>query len=517
MASTTRKTWFIAFIVSLGGFLYGFDAAIISGVMNYVTPEFDLSTSEQGWVPSSPLFAAMFAMLISGRASDILGRKKMLLIIAFTYALSALLSAYATGFHMLWIARMIGGIAFGAALVIAPVYIAEVSSAEARGKLVSIQQLNIVLGFFAAFLSNYYINNAFTSESTSFLTNANVWRFMLAVELLPALLYFILLFFVPRSPRWLFIQERDAEAVEVLTNIHGTQKGTLAASTIVKSLSEARKNKNKIQFKGLFKKPLRFVLTVGIGLGILQQITGINAVYYYATSIFKQTGIGTDAAFASGILLSLTTVLFTFVAIFLIDKMGRRPLLLVGVGGIAISMLLCGYGFQKATYAITEEKLMTLEPSIQEKLQYLTSKEYNNDIDFKNEMLTALGSQVYTNNEGAILEAATRMNPTLVLMGILGFIACFAFSLGPVMWVMLSELFPNRYRGLAIGFVGFLNGLSSWLVTQAFPWELVTWGNAITFYIYGVIALVGFFVFLKILPETKGKSLEELEKDLIKP
>lgn len=516
MKSSSKKTWFIAFVVSLGGFLYGFDAAIISGVMNYVTPEFDLNTSEQGWVPSSPLFAAMFAMLISGRASDILGRRKMLLIIAFTYALSALLSAYATGFHMLWIARMIGGVAFGAALVIAPVYIAEVSTPEARGKLVSIQQLNIVLGFFAAFLSNYYINSAFTSNTSSFLTLTNVWRFMLAVELIPALLYFVLLFFVPRSPRWLFIQERDQEAENILASIHGPEIAAVEASHIIKSLSEARKDKDKVQLKSLFKKSLRFVLTVGIGLAILQQVTGINAVYYYATSIFKQTGIGTDAAFASGILLSLTTVLFTFVAIFLIDKMGRRPLLLIGVGGIAISMLLCGYGFQKATYTLDATALATLEPSLQHKLGEFTSQVYDDDVSFKNEMIAALGSQEYATNEGAILEAATQMNPTLVLMGILGFIACFAFSLGPVMWVMLSELFPNRYRGLAIGFVGFLNGLSSWLVTQVFPWELATWGNAVTFYIYGIIALIGFFAFLKTLPETKGKSLEQLEKDLTK-
>nr|WP_299381328.1 sugar porter family MFS transporter [Allomuricauda sp.] len=516
MNSTSKKTWFIAFVVSLGGFLYGFDAAIISGVMNYVTPEFDLSTQEQGWVPSSPLFAAMFAMLVSGRASDVLGRKKMLLIIAFTYALSALLSAYATGFHMLWIARMIGGVAFGAALVIAPVYIAEVSTAEARGKLVSIQQLNIVLGFFAAFLSNYYINNAFTSGASSFLTITNVWRFMLAVELIPAVLYFILLFFVPKSPRWLFIKERDKEAENVLASIHGREKASKLASHIIKSLSGARKNNDRIRLKDLFKKSLRYVMGVGIGLAILQQVTGINAVYYYATSIFKQTGIGTDAAFASGILLSLTTVLFTFVAIFLIDKMGRRPLLLIGVGGIALSMILCGYGFQNATYSLEATTMANLEPALQDKLGSFTSEVFDDDVSFKREMIAILGSQEYASNEGAILEAATHMNSTLVLVGILGFIACFAFSLGPVMWVMLSELFPNRYRGLAIGFVGFLNGLSSWLVTQIFPWELANWGNAVTFYIYGVIALIGFFAFLKTLPETKGKSLEELEKDLIK-
>lgn len=516
MTNTSKKTWFIAFVVSLGGFLYGFDAAIISGVMNYVTPEFDLNTAEQGWVPSSPLFAAMFAMLISGRISDWIGRKKTLLFIAFLYALSAVLSAYAIGYHMLWIARMLGGVAFGAALIIAPVYIAEVSTAEARGKLVSIQQLNIVLGFFGAFLSNYFINSAYSSDSVSFLTAENVWRWMLAVELLPALLYFILLFFVPQSPRWLFVKERDAEAEKVLAAIHGLERASSEAITIVNSLKNARQSKERVQFKNLFHKSLAFVLTIGIFLGVLQQITGINAVYYYATSIFKQTGIGTDAAFASGILLSLTTVLFTFVAIFLIDKMGRRPLMLIGMAGIATSMLLCGYGFQTATYKLTPEALSGLEIQVQSKLEPFINKEYNNDIEFKRDVKKALGSKTYTDNEGALLEAAAAMNATLVLIGILGFIACFAFSLGPVMWVMLSELFPNRHRGLAIGFVGFLNGFSSWLITQIFPWELDTLGNATTFYIYGFIAFAGFFLLFKTLPETKGKSLEQLEKELIR-
>ena len=168
-----KKSIYVALVVSLGGFLYGFDAGIISGVMNYVTPEFNLNVNQQGWIPSSPLFAAMLAMLISGRLSDIVGRKKMLIIVAFLYALSAVLSAYAISYEMLYIARMIGGLAFGAALVIAPVYIAEISSAENRGKLVSVQQLNIVLGFFVAFLSNYYFNKIYTSGDSSFLTDEN--------------------------------------------------------------------------------------------------------------------------------------------------------------------------------------------------------------------------------------------------------------------------------------------------------------------------------------------------------
>ena len=194
----SKKLIRIAFVVSLGGFLFGFDAGIISGVMSYAGPEFNLSEGQMGWVVSLPSFAAMVAMLFCGRLSDIVGRKKILLAVAFFYALSALFSAYATSYEMLYIARMVGGLAFGSALVLAPMYIAEVSTAENRGKLVSIQQLNIVLGFFAAFLSNYFFNKYNTADST-FLTDDNVWRWMLGVELIPAILYFGALFFVPRA------------------------------------------------------------------------------------------------------------------------------------------------------------------------------------------------------------------------------------------------------------------------------------------------------------------------------
>jgi SP family arabinose:H+ symporter-like MFS transporter len=204
-------TIFISFIVALGGFLFGFDAGIISGVMSFAGPEFDLNEIQSGWVVSAPSFAAMISMLFSGRISDIIGRRKTLLFVAFLYAISALLSAISGSYEMLYLARIIGGVAFGAALVIAPIYIAEISTAENRGKLVSLQQLNIVFGFFAAFLSNYFFNKYNTSEST-FLTDENVWRWMLGVELFPAVFYFIFLFFIPRSPRWLYLKGKYEEA-----------------------------------------------------------------------------------------------------------------------------------------------------------------------------------------------------------------------------------------------------------------------------------------------------------------
>tara|TARA_B110000091_G_scaffold209713_1_gene251330 strand:- start:2766 stop:4325 length:1560 start_codon:yes stop_codon:yes gene_type:complete len=510
-----QKTYliFISFIVALGGFLFGFDAGIISGVMSYAEPAFNLNVIQSGWVVSAPSFAAMFAMLFSGRLSDTIGRKKLLLFVALLYAISAVLSAAAISYEMLYVARIIGGIAFGAALVLAPIYIAEISTAENRGKLVSIQQLNIVFGFFVAFLSNYFFNKYNTSEST-FLTDENVWRWMLGVEFIPALVYFVLLFFVPHSPRWLYLKGRFTEAKKVLVKIHGKERGAQEIKAIEENL-HANKNKTTLKIKDLLKPSLRFILVIGLVVGVLQQITGINAVYFYATSIFKQTGIGTDAAFSSGVLLSTISVIFTFVAIYLIDRMGRRPLLLIGTAGIAVSLLICAYGFNEATYKLSQEKINQFDFSDSEKLLPFADKEYANDVDFKTAIKTALGNQIYRKNDGAILAAATTINATLILVGILGFIACFAFSLGPVMWVLLSELYPIKYRGLAIGIIAFVNSLISSIVQLIFPWELSNLGNAATFFIFGLIALVGFFVLLRILPETKGKSLEALEIELI--
>ncbi|MDG1451529.1 MAG: sugar porter family MFS transporter, partial [Polaribacter sp.] len=426
-------TIFISFIVALGGFLFGFDAGIISGVMSFAGPEFNLNEIQSGWVVSAPSFAAMFAMLFSGRLSDLIGRKKTLIFVALLYAISAILSAVATSYEMLYIARIIGGVAFGAALVLAPMYIAEISTAENRGKLVSLQQLNIVFGFFAAFLSNYFFNK-YTASETTFLTDQNVWRWMLGVELIPAVCYFIFLFFVPKSPRWLYLKGNFEEAKKVLTQIHGVERGRLEIE-IIDSNIHADKNKTALKLKDLLKPSLRFILIVGLIIGVLQQITGINAVYFYATSIFKQTGIGTDAAFSSGVLLSTISVLFTFVAIYLIDRMGRRPLLLIGTAGIAVSLLLCAYGFNQATYQLTTKKINQLEFSESQKLLPFANKVYENDLDFKNEIKAALGNNTYNKNDGAILEKATKINANLILIGILGFIACFAFSLGPVMWV----------------------------------------------------------------------------------
>jgi len=312
----------------------------------------------------------------------------------------------------------------------------------------------------------------------------------------------------------LFLNKNYDAAKKVLIKIHGNERGEKENAAIEKNI-QAEKNKESLKLLYLLKPSLRFILVVGLVVGVLQQITGINAVYFYATSIFEQTGIGTDAAFSSGVLLSSISVIFTFIAIYLIDKMGRRPLLLAGTAGIAISLLVCAYGFNQATYQLTSEKINQLEFKESQQLLPFIDTVYDSDIAFKNDLKEALGNKVYSKNDGAILEVATSINATLILIGILGFIACFAFSLGPVMWVLLSELYPLKYRGLAIGVIAFVNSLISSLVQLVFPWELSTLGNSLTFFIFGMIALIGFFIMVKIVPETRGKSLEELEEEFV--
>jgi MFS family permease len=247
----------------------------------------------------------------------------------------------------------------------------------------------------------------------------------------------------------------------------------------------------------------------------LQQITGVNAIYFYATTIFEQSGIGADASFAQAVWVGIINVVFTILAMLLIDRLGRKPLLIIGLLGVAISMGITSHGFNQATYEWPMEHAEQLDGITVAMVADVTDRTYENDIVFKNAVRARLGEAMYREHEAAIIEVSARMNASLILIGILGFVASFAFSLGPVMWVMLSELFPNRVRGLAIALIGFVNSAVSWFVQLVFPWELSHLGNALTYLIYGVFALLGVVLLSAFLPETKGKSLEEIEQEYV--
>lgn len=506
-----RRTLLTALAVSMGGFLFGFDASVISGVIRFIKPEFGLSDLELGWVVSSPAFSAMFAMLVAGALSDALGRKRVLVIVAFLYAISAILSAIAPTTLVLVVARMLGGVAFGAALILAPMYIAEISPAEQRGRLVSVQQLNIVLGFSAAYFSNYYLLQAI--GDSGWITEATAWRWMLGIEAIPALIYFGVAFFIPFSPRWLMMKGRVEEAEAVLVWLHGPERASQEAALIKGRLDDSIQERT--EYKELLARGMRFVLAVGLLVGVLQQITGVNAIYFYATTIFEQSGVGADASFAQAVWVGIINVLFTILAMALIDRLGRKPLLLIGLLGVMLSMGITSYGFNQATYEWPSEHALTLEGIHPDAVSDVTDRVFESDKVFKKAVLGALGKEQYRIHESAIIEASASMNARLILAGILGFVTSFAFSLGPVMWVMLSELFPNRVRALAISAIGFVNSAVSWFVQFVFPWELTNLGNAITYLIYGLFALVGLIILWRILPETKGKSLEQIENEFV--
>ena len=459
MTSSTRYLTSTALIVALGGFLMGFDVSVISGVVRFVELEFELSPLQLGWVVSSLSLTAAVGMLASGPLSDRLGRRPVLQIAAVLFAVSAIASAVAPDYFTLVVARMLGGFGVGAALIVAPMYIAEMSPPASRGRFVSFNQLNIVVGISAAFFSNYLIltlgeSGAAWTESLR-LGEWN-WRWMLGIGTLPAVAYLLALSAVPESPRWLAMRGRDAEAMEVLAQVAGDGAGTVLRE--VKESIAAEAKLGRASWRVLLHPSLRLVMTIGIVVGILQQITGINAVFFYAPMIFERSGIGTNAAFMQAALVGLANLVFTVVAMATIDRFGRRPLLVFGLSGIAACMLLLAWGFS----------------------------------------------------------AGDAANPRLILFGILGFVASFAVSLGPVMWVLFSELFPNRVRGVAISFVGLANSATAFLVTLVFPWQLQSLGSSMTFLIYGVFAVAGLAFVMRVLPETKGRSLEELETLLVK-
>jgi len=519
VSSSSRYTATIALFVALGGFLMGFDASVISGVVGFIEVEFALTKIQLGWSVSSLSLTATLAMMLSGPLSDRIGRRPVLRIAALLFAVSAILSAVAPSFTWLVLARMLGGLGVGAALIIAPMYIAEMAPPDARGRLVSFNQLNIVIGISVAFFSNYLILTL--GESGAAWTEALRlgewnWRWMLGVETLPAVLYLVALLFVPESPRWLAMRGRDDEAREVLERVGGREQASDDLRAVKEAIA-AEAALGRVSPKTLLHPSLRLVMTIGISVGILQQITGINAVFFYAPMIFEQSGIGTNASFMQAALVGLVNLALTVVAMALIDRLGRRPLLGFGLTGIAVCMLTLAWGFGSATYQLDQAAVDALPADIdRQRLELVTDTTYESDTEFREALFAAIGQDVYKQHESELVSRAITMNPVLILFAILGFVASFAVSIGPIMWVLFSELFPNRVRGIAISFVGLINSSVAFMVTFIFPWQLETLGNSGTFLIYGVFAVVGLIFVMRILPETKGRSLEELETILVK-
>jgi MFS family permease len=502
----------VALIVALGGFVWGFDATVISGAVPFIQKYFQLTGDRGdlllGLAVSCLGWGVLGGTAVAGYFGDRFGRKKVLITTAVLFAVSSLASALTTHFWLFVAARVLGGIAVGGAILIAPVYIAEISPPKYRGSLVSLNQLMIVSGISASFFSNYYLVNV----------GENNWRWMLGMDAVPATLYFFLLFAVPESPRWLFGRGQEEQARRILAQAGGAQQAEEELGRIRQSFAEKAPG---VRLAGLFGPRMRFIMFIALAIAFFQQITGINAVFYYLPTIFAQTGGGIDDAFWRSVLVGLVNLGMTFVAIRFVDRLGRKPLLLIGAAGMAVSLLTCSWAFHDSTYGLTDKSFEVLQKNqaptgLIADLRAADKPVYRTETEYLEGLEKTLGADRVKAHKDTLVTAGLNIRSWLVLGAIMSFVASFAISLGPVMWVLLSEIFPNQYRGVAMSLVGFLNSATSASITFIFPWELSHFGSHGTFLGYGLMAVATLAFVFFFIPETKGKSLEELEGILMK-
>jgi sugar porter (SP) family MFS transporter len=498
-------TVLISLIVALGGFLLGFDSAVISGAVKGITVYFEMTDAMLGFAVGCVIFGAMAGNLMAGPMADRFGRKAVLIVVAALFAVSATWSALATGYTEFITARIIGGVGIGGAILIAPIYIAEIAPPKLRGSLVSFNQLNIVIGISVAYFSNYFLVN-FGEES---------WRWMLGVEAIPAAIYFLALFTVPRSPRWLILKLNKVKlARKILVRIGGE---AYAAYTIEEIQQGQARKESKGRLVDLFQPRYKTIMIIALGIAFFQQITGINAIFYYAPTIFEQAGGSTDSSFLQAIVVGLTNLVFTLVAIWLIDRLGRKPLLLIGTVSMTVALLMATLAFNNATYDFNDQSLAKVSSvEIREALQDLNGNSFESQTALFTEVKSRLNADQFLDFQRNQITNFIQVNATLVLIAILLYVAAFAISLGPVMWTLISEVFPSKIKGIAISVVGFFNSLVSFSVTQIFPWELTNLGPTTTFALYALLSFLAVIFVYKYVIETKGRSLEEVEELLIR-
>ena len=519
MTNFKRNAFTFSTIVALGGFVFGLDAALISGTVNYLVQEFGLSDWQLGTAVSAPGLGVLIALPFAGFASNYFGRKKTLQIIAALYLVSAVSSTLAPSYWMLVAARFLGGLAFSS-ITLASMYIGEIAPPKWRGKLVSMTQINIVIGLSAAYFINYLIQSA-TLSGADWVETLGItkytWRWMLGSEIIPAIIWFFLLMIIPRSPYWLMYQGRVEEARNTLSKIIPEEEIPQKLEEMQSSMHDGQDDRSiGTQLKEIFSRPMRIIVIIAITIAIAQQSTGINAILFYAPTVIEQIGIGTNAAFQQAIWFGLTSVVFTVLSLMLIDRFGRRRMIIWGMFWIVASLAVCSWGFNKARYTLSEEVITELsEIPDAERLTSITGVEYRSDIKFKQALMSTIGEEDARKFSSLLLQKAANMNGMLIFIGILSFIAAFHFSVGPIMWVLFSEIFPISVRGIAIPFFALITSLTSYLVQQFFPWQLSTMGSSSIFLFYAITVAIGLVILYRFLPETKNMSIEEIEASLI--
>ena len=452
----TGYVWGIAIVAALGGLLFGYDWVVIGGARQFFEIYFHLGTAAAvGWANSCALVGCFMGSLIAGTLGNRYGRKPVLLISAVLFAVSSVLTGWAFSFSMFIVWRIVGGVAIGLSSNISPLYIAEVSPASHRGRLVSLNQFAIVIGILLAQIVNWQIAAPIPEHASKdvLLASWNVqsgWRWMFTAVAFPAVVFLVAAAAIPESPRWLLLRGHTEQALRVLKKIGGSEKHALAESQAISNVLREEETQ-KSNWVGLFQPGIRIILLVGILLAVLQQWSGINILFNYAEEVFRAAGLGANQIFLDIVITGAINLIFTLIAMAVVDRLGRRPLMLIGCIGIGVSHVLAGMAYQ-------------------------------------------------TGQKGT---------PVLILT--LCAIACYAMTLAPLTWVLIAEIFPNRLRSLGVSAAVSALWISSFALTYSFPFLNRWLGSAGSFFTYGAICLAGAVFVFFLVPETKGRTLEELE------
>ena len=461
MKSTINFSYliFLSVVAALGGFLFGYDTAVISGTIAQVTQLFQLDALQQGWYVGCALVGSIVGVLFAGILSDKLGRKLTMVISAVLFSTSALGCALSADFAQLVVYRIIGGVGIGVVSIVSPLYISELAVAQYRGRLVSLYQLAVTVGFLGAYLVNYQLlawAESGTQLSVDWLNKifiTEVWRGMLGMETLPAILFFIIIFFIPESPRWLIVRGKELKAVNILEKIYNSITEAKSQLNETKSVltSETKSEWSLLMKPGIFK-----AVIIGVCIAILGQFMGVNAVLYYGPSIFENAGLsGGDSLFYQ-VLVGLVNTLTTVLALVIIDKVGRKKLVYYGVSGMVLSLVLIGLYF--------------------------------------------------------LFGDSLEVSSLFLLIFFLFCVFCCAVSICAVVFVLLSEMYPTKVRGLAMSIAGFALWIGTYLIGQLTPWMLQNLTPAGTFFLFAVMCVPYMLIVWKLVPETTGKSLEEIER-----
>ena len=453
---------FLSTVAALGGFLFGYDTAVISGTISKVAAQFGLDSLQSGWYVGSALVGSILGVMASGAMSDRIGRKKTMLISATLFSISAIGCALSANWDQLVIYRIIGGIGIGIVSIVCPIYISEVSVASHRGRMVSLYQLAITIGFLGAYLMNYYlldISASFTSSSPLLtkVLGTESWRGMLGAEAFPAVIFFMIIFLIPESPRWLITKGREASARKTFDLIYRDSK---EVNFQISETKQMLQSDGKANWRLLFKPGTFRIVLIGVAIAILGQFMGVNAVLYYGPTIFESSGLSSGDSLFYQSLIGIVNMGTTVLALLIIDKVGRKKLVYFGVSGMILSLVAIGVYFMKSE--------------------------------------------------------AWGISNTFLLIFFLAYMFFTAGSISAVIFVFLSEMYPTKIRGLAMSVAGLSLWIGTYLIGQLTPWMLENLTSAGTFFLFAVMCIPYMLIVWKLMPETAGKSLEDIERFWLK-